>query len=106
MKYLDVNLAIWGMFLNSILRAAVHLGKDSEPNLRYVKYQLWKTAGQLFRETEKLVSGQTETAGISVVDFQDLRWMSTSLLHSRAYQCAIAKAYAFSDSVLCLRQSC
>ena len=43
-------------------------------NLRFVKNYLWKTTGQLFRETEKLVSGQTETAGLSVVDFQDLRW--------------------------------
>ena len=30
-----------------------------------------------------------------------LRLMSTSLLHSRAYQCFIAEAHAFSDSVLC-----
>ena len=28
--------------------------------------------------------------------------MSTSLLHSRAYQLSIAKVYVFSDSVLCL----
>ena len=79
MKDLDVNLAIWGMFINTTLRAAVHLGKDYEANLRCVKNHLWKTAGQLFRETEKLISGQTETTGPSVIDFQDVRWMSTSL---------------------------
>ena len=67
-----------------------------------MKNYFWKTTGQLFRETEKLVSGQTETAGISVIDFQDLRWVSTSLLHSRAYQYSTAKVYVFSDSVLCL----
>ena len=61
------------MFMNTTLRATVHLGKDNEANLRYVKNHLWKSAGQLLRETEKLVSGQTETAGISVIDFQDLR---------------------------------
>ena len=59
-KDLDVNLAIWKMFLNTTLRAAVHLGKDYEGNLRYVKNYLWKTAGQLFRETEKLDSGQRD----------------------------------------------
>ena len=95
LKDLDVNLA----FMNTTLRAAVHLGKDYEANLRYVKSHLWKTGRQLVRETEKLVSGQTETAGISVIDFQDLKWMSTSLLHSRAYQYSTAKAYVFSDSV-------
>ena len=28
MKDLNVNLAIWEMFMNTTLRAAVHLGKD------------------------------------------------------------------------------
>ena len=98
----DVNLAIWGQFKNATLQAAVFLGQDYDANLRYVKHTRWETAGQLFRETEKLVRGQTETSGISTIDFQDSRWMSTSLLHSRAYQYSTAKAYVFSDSVLCL----
>ena len=53
-------------------------------------------------EREKLISGQTETTGISLINFQELRWVSTSLLHSRAYQYSTAKVYVFSDSVLCL----
>ena len=40
MKDLNVNLATWGMFMNTTLRAAVHLGKDYEVNLRYVKNHL------------------------------------------------------------------
>ena len=102
MKDLNVNLAIWGLLMNTTLRAAVHLGKDYDTNLRFVKKHLWQTAGQLFRETEKLISGQTEINGIILIIFQDLRWVSTSLLHSGAYQYATAKAYVFSDSVLCL----
>ena len=58
MKDLDVNLAIWKIFVNATLQAAVHLGKDHDANLRCVEDHLWKTAGQLFRETEKLVSGR------------------------------------------------
>ena len=53
MKDLDVNLAIWGMFTNTPLRAAVHLGNDHDVNLRYVKNHLWKTAGLLFRQIRK-----------------------------------------------------
>ena len=101
MKDLVVNLAIWGQFLNATLQAAVHLGQDYDANLRYVKNTLWKTAGQLFRGTEKLARGQTEASGISTIDFQDSRWMSTSLVHSRAYQYSIAKAYVFTGSVVC-----
>ena len=42
------------------------------------------------------------SAGISMINFQELRWISTSLLHSRAYQDSNAKVYVLSDSVLCL----
>ena len=41
---------IWGMFMNSTLRAAVHLGKDYDLNLRFVKNYLWKTTGQLWSD--------------------------------------------------------
>ena len=102
MKDLDVNTAIWGIFLNAALRAAVHLGQDYEANLRYVKNHLCNSARQLFSETGKLISGQTENTGINTIDFKDLTCMSTSLLNSRAYQYSNAKAYVFSDSVLCL----
>ena len=37
MDDLDVNMAIRGIFLNTTLQAAVHLGQDYEANLRYVK---------------------------------------------------------------------
>ena len=66
-------VAICGIFLNATLRAAVHLGQDCDMNLRFVKNHIWKTAGQLFRETEKLVSGQTETTGTSMIIFQELK---------------------------------
>ena len=59
--------------MNTTLRAAVHLGKDHDMNLRFVKKYLWKKRRQRFRETEKLISGQTETTGISLINFQDSR---------------------------------
>ena len=71
-------------------------------NLRNVQNSSWRTTGQLFRETEKLISGQTETTGINLIDTQDLRWLSTSLLHCRAHQYATVKVDVFSDSLLCL----
>ena len=53
MDDLDVNMAIWSIFLNATLRAAVHLGQDYEAKLRYVKTHLWNGLGQLFSENEK-----------------------------------------------------
>ena len=79
--------------------------KEYDTILRFVKNYLWKTTRQLFKETEKLISGQTETTGVSLINFQDLRWVLTSLLHSRAHQYATAKVFVFSDSVLCLEKN-
>ena len=88
--------------MNATLGAAIHLGNDHDLNLRNVQNSSWITTGQFFGDTEKLISGQTETTGFRLIDSKDLKWISTSLLHSRAYQYANAKVYVFSDSVLCM----
>ena len=99
---LDVNVGIWGIFLNATLRAAVHLGQDHEVNLRPVKNNLRNSVRQIFRETGKLMSEQKEIPGIRIIDFKDATWMSTSLLCEKVYQLTNAKTYIFSDSVLCV----
>ena len=55
MKDLDVNVDCWGIFMNSTLEAAVHLGNDHDANLRHQKNSFWSSARQLFGETEKLI---------------------------------------------------
>ena len=70
------------IFKNATLRAAIHLGNDHDVKLRNVQNSSWRTTGQLFGDLEKLISGQTETAGLNLIDSQDLRWISTSLLHT------------------------
>ena len=93
---LDVNVAIWEVFINALhKKAAVHLGNDHDVN------SFWRSTGKVFGETEKWISGQTET-GMSLIDSRDPRWISTSLLYSGAYQYANAKVYVFPDSVLCV----
>ena len=64
MDDLDVNMAIWSIFLNTTLQAAVHLGQDYEANLRYVKNHFWNSVGQSFNETGKLISEQKEITGV------------------------------------------
>ena len=55
MDDLDVNMATWGIFLNTTLRATAHLGQNYEVNLRYVKNHFWISVGQLVNENEKLI---------------------------------------------------
>ena len=54
--------------MNATLRAATHTGSDHDPNLRNVQNSFWRSAGHSFGETEKLISGQTETTVISLID--------------------------------------
>ena len=70
---LDVIVAIWGVFMNATLKAATHLGNDHDVNLRNGQNSSWRTAGQLFGDIEKLISGQTETTGINLIDSQDFK---------------------------------
>ena len=51
----DLNAAIWGMFMNTTLQAAVHLDQDYDQNLRFVKNHFWSSVKKLFKETEKLI---------------------------------------------------
>ena len=77
MDDLDVNMATF-FFLNTTLRAAVHLGQDYEVNLRFVKTHLWKSVEQLFNETGRLIRDQTEINGVTTIDFKEITWRSTS----------------------------
>ena len=54
MKDLNVNLALWRMFMNTTLRASVHRGKDYDMDLRFVKNYLWKTTRHLLQRNRKV----------------------------------------------------
>ena len=48
---LDENNALWGIFMNVTLQAAVHLGRDYMVNPRFTKNQLLMSVKQLFQVT-------------------------------------------------------
>ena len=50
---LDVNTAIWNIFMSVTLQAAVHLGRDDSLNLRSIKNKSSKSVEQLFQTTVK-----------------------------------------------------
>ena len=101
MEDLDVNAAIWGMFMNTTLQA-VHLGQNHDQNLRSVKNHCWSSLKKLFTETEKLIKDQTEINGVTTVDYKECTWSATSSLCDRIHQISNAKTCVFTDSVLCL----
>ena len=101
-KNLDVNTAIWCIFMSVTLQAAVHLGKDYTENLRSTTNHPKKSLRPLFQVTERLITDQTEITGLSTIDWQLLVWRETTPLTDRAVHFATAKTNVFCDSVLCL----
>ena len=60
MKDLQVNTALWGIFMSVTLQAAVHLGTDYTENLRSTNNQSKKSLKQFFQVTERLITDQTQ----------------------------------------------
>ena len=102
MKNVNVNKAIWSVFLSVTLQPAVHLGKDCTEHLRSTMHQPLKSLRQLFQVTERLITDQTEITGLTTIDWQQILWRETTLLTGRDVHIATAKTYVFSDSVPCL----
>ena len=71
-----------------------------DANLCCVKNHLWNSVGLLFHETGKLISEQKEITGGSTLTSKMLRGCRQA--YCAAKQITNAKAYAFSDSVLCV----
>ena len=74
-----------GQILEYKSQAAVHLGQDSEVDVRFV-----------------LIRDQTQVIGVTIIDFKEFTCRSTSLWCSRAHQITNAENFFFSDSVLCV----
>ena len=102
LKDVDVNTAACFFFTSVTLQAAVHLGKHYADNLRSTKNQPKNSLRHLFQVTERLITDQTETTGLTTIDWQQPMWRKTTLLTDRAVQFATANTYVFSGSVLCL----
>ena len=102
MEYLMVNLATRGMFMNTTLQAAVHLGR------KYAKNHIWDSLGELFEEIKSLICELSEIlgprtpeiVGLKIIEFEDTTWRSISILCKRVFQVTTAKVYVF--SILCM----
>ena len=92
----------WVIFLNTTLRAAVHLGQDHDANLHYVKNHLWNSVRQLFNENGKLIGEQKNhwCKALNISKMQ--RGCRQTWREEKAYRITNATVYVFSDSVLCV----
>ena len=82
----EVNTAVWCVFMNVTLPAAVHLGRYYVENLPFTKNQLFNSAKQLFQVTEKRIRKKSTWP---MIDYKELTWRSTTLPWQSdwAYEC-------------------
>ena len=67
MEGINVNGATWSIFMSATLRAALTLGNNYTEILTTIKTE--KSLRQLFHITQDLVLEQTETTGITTIDW-------------------------------------
>ena len=99
MEGISVNGATWSIFMSATLRAALTLGNNYTEILTTIKTE--KSLRQLFHITQDLVLEQTETTGITTIDWEQANWRATTLLSDKAVKKS-AKTCVPSDSALCL----
>ena len=92
---LDVNTALWCIFMSVTPQAAVNLGQDYTENLRSTKNQPLKSVRQLFQTTARLITDQAQITGLTTIDWKQPLWKETTLSCDRAVQIANSKTFVF-----------
>ena len=96
--------AIWRMFISSTLEASAFTGKNYSENLHSIENTGKDlTMKQMFDISQKLIVGQSDDIyGVNTTNWDDSSWKHLSLIgDEEVISLSHAKAYAFSDSVLC-----
>ena len=91
--------------MSSTLEVSVFMGKNYSENLRSIKNTGKDlTMKLMFDISEKLIVGQSDDIyGVTPINWEDSSWKQLSLVSDEeVISLSHAKAYVFSDSVLCL----
>ena len=96
MDDLDVNAAIWSMFVKTTLQAAVYLGQDNDQNLRFVKNHFWSSLKNLFKDIENFIKDHNETTGVSI--------LITEITHGARQACCVTEFIRSRTPRSCLRR--
>ena len=102
---MKANILMWGLFMSSSMKAAIHLAPDHSKNLVVYKNMNFEEIQNLFCVTHKLLSEHSEEIlYVKPIESTNPSWTrSRSLLsHDQVIKWTKAKVFVYSDSVLCL----
>ena len=103
MEALKTNVLIWGMFMSSSMKAAIHLGPNCLANLEVYKNTNFEDIQSFFSITQKLILEHSEEIlNVKTIESASFSWTRSVLSHDEVIQWAKAKVRVYSDSVLCL----
>ena len=103
MEALKTNVLIWGSFMSSSMKAAIHLGPNYSENLEVYKNTNFEEIQSLFKITQKLFLEHSEViVNVNTIESPSPSWTRSTLSHDQVIQRTKAKVRVYSDSVLCL----
>ena len=74
------NIMMWGLFVSSTMKAAIHLGLNYEKNIEILECRNFENVGNLFTLTEILVTeNSTEILSVSTIDCRSSCWTESTL---------------------------
>ena len=78
------NIMMWGLFVSSTMKAAIHLGLNYEKNFEILRCRNFDNVGNLFTLTEILVKeNSTEILSVSTIDCRLSCWTESTLAHDQ-----------------------
>ena len=78
------NIMMWGLFVSSTMKAAIHLGLNYEKNIEILKYRNFEKVGNLFTLTEILVTENcSQILSVSTIDCRSSCWTASTLAHDQ-----------------------
>ena len=94
---LTTNVLIWGLFMSTTMKSAVHPCREYQQNLIACRNTNFEDLKTLFDVTLRLIVEHS-------LEIQNLSspWMRATLCHDQVIKWAKAKVHVHSDSVLCL----
>ena len=102
---LKTNALIWGLFMSTSMKAAVHLGPNYIENLEVFRNTNFEELQNLFDLTQKLIlDHQAEILSVTTIDWTAPSCARSTLTHGQVITRMTARARVYSDSVLCLRE--
>ena len=99
------NELIWGMFMTSSMKAAIHLGPNYKSNSEIYFYTKLEDIESVCNITQQLVREHSEEIlNVKFLEYSSSSWTRSVLANDQAIKWAKAKVCVYADSVLCLGQ--